>query len=496
MYLNKRPVLAERLDFGEGLCIPCCVCYNLYQHFGRLFVCRPQAYFHNEDGQNCKSDFQRYRTISNKFHEQADRGDSMGAQRYEFAIVGAGASGLMAAGETVQAGSTIVLEAKQKPGKKLLATGNGRCNLGNRGVSPTHYHGDVERASRVLERFSPEKLEQFWRKNGLLCRELDEGRLYPYGMQAVSVLECLLRRVVERGGEVRCDFPVEEIRREQGFLTLSGPCGRVRARRVILACGGMASPSLGGGELGYRLAKSLGHQITPLFPSLVQLTAPSARVKPLKGARSLAEISLWTGSHGVASAKGEVQFTGEGLSGICVFEVSRAYGELSEKERKTAELSICLMPEYGPGDLYAFLRTAASSPLLPAQELLDGLLNRLVAREVLKSAVRRLPAYAREYKPAELSAIATRVRDFRFPVTGTAGWQAAQVTAGGVPLSEVDISTLESRLCSGVYLTGELLNLDGDCGGYNLHWAWATGLLAGRSAGMAANPGTRWDFRL
>ena len=114
----------------------------------------------------------------------------MGAQRYEFAIVGAGASGLMAAGETVQAGSTIVLEAKQKPGKKLLATGNGRCNLGNRGVSPTHYHGDVERASRVLERFSPEKLEQFWRKNGLLCRELDEGRLYPYGMQAASVLAC------------------------------------------------------------------------------------------------------------------------------------------------------------------------------------------------------------------------------------------------------------------------------------------------------------------
>ena len=245
----------------------------------------------------------------------------------------------MAAGETVQAGSTIVLEAKQKPGKKLLATGNGRCNLGNRGVSPAHYHGDVERASRVLERFSPEKLEQFWRKNGLLCRELDEGRLYPYGMQAASVLECLLRRVVERGGEVRCDFPVEEIRREQGFLTLSGPSGKVRARRVILACGGMASPSLGGGELGYRLAKSLGHQVTPLFPSLVQLTAPPARVKPLKGARSLAEISLWTGSHGVASAKGEVQFTGEGLSGICVFEVSRSYGELSEKERKTAELS-------------------------------------------------------------------------------------------------------------------------------------------------------------
>ena len=121
------------------------------------------------------------------------------------------------------------------------------------------------------------------------------------------------------------------------------------------------------------------------------------------------------------------------------------------------------MPEYGPGDLYAFLRTAASSPLLPAQELLDGLLNRLVAREVLKSAVRRLPAYAREYKPAELSAIAARVRDFRFPVTGTAGWQAGAGDSGRRPLSEVDISTLESRLCSGVYLTGELLNLDGDC---------------------------------
>ena len=166
----------------------------------------------------------------------------MGERCFEFAIVGAGASGLAAAGETVQAGSTIVLEAGKKPGRKLLATGNGRCNLGNRRISPERYHGDVPRAARVLERFPAEKLEQFWRKNGLLCRELDEGRLYPYGLQASTVLECLLRRVVQRGGELRCEFPVEEIRREQGFLTLSGPAGQVRARRVILACGGFAIP--------------------------------------------------------------------------------------------------------------------------------------------------------------------------------------------------------------------------------------------------------------
>lgn len=420
----------------------------------------------------------------------------MGERCFEFAIVGAGASGLAAAGETVQAGSTIVLEAGKKPGRKLLATGNGRCNLGNRRISPERYHGDVPRAARVLERFPAEKLEQFWRKNGLLCRELDEGRLYPYGLQASTVLECLLRRVVQRGGVLRCEFPVEEIRREQGFLTLSGPAGQVRARRVILACGGMASPSLGGSDAGYRLASALGHHVVPIFPSLVPLTAPAARARPLKGARSLAEISLWAGTHGVASSRGEVQFTGEGLSGICVFEVSRAYGELSAEEKRAAELSVCLMPEYGPGDIYAFLRTAAASLLLPAQELLDGMMNRLVAREVLRSAVRDLPPLAKQLRPAQLSAIAARVRDFRFPITGTAGWGTAQVTAGGVPLSEVDVSTLESRRCPGVYLTGELLNVDGDCGGFNLHWAWATGLLAGRSAGTAANPSVRWDHRL
>ena len=174
----------------------------------------------------------------------------METHQVEFAVVGAGASGLMAAGETAQAGSTLVLEAKQRPGKKLLATGNGRCNLGNSGASPAHYHGDVARAARVLERFPPEKLEQFWRRNGMLCRELEEGRLYPYGMQAASVLGCLLRRVQRRGGEILCDFPVEEIRREKGFLALSGPAGKVRARRVILACGGMAAPALGGGIEG------------------------------------------------------------------------------------------------------------------------------------------------------------------------------------------------------------------------------------------------------
>lgn len=420
----------------------------------------------------------------------------MQERRYEFAIVGAGASGLAAAGETVQAGSTIVLEAGKKPGRKLLATGNGRCNLGNRFVSPERYHGDVQRAARVLERFPTEKLEQFWRKNGLLCRELTEGRLYPYGLQASSVLECLLRRVVQRGGELRCEFPVEEIRREQGFLTLSGPAGQVRARRVILACGGMASPSLGGSGAGYRLASSLGHSVTELFPSLVPLTSVPARTRPLKGARSLAEISLWAGNRGVASSRGEVQFTGEGLSGICVFEISRAYGELSAEDKRTAKLSVCLMPEYGPGDICAFLRTAAASPLLPAQELLDGMLNRLVAREVLREAVKELPAFAKQLRAEQLRAVAARVRDLRFPITGTAGWGTAQVTAGGVPLKEVDVSTLESRRCPGVYLTGELLNVDGDCGGFNLHWAWASGLLAGRSAGMAANPSASWDHRL
>lgn len=420
----------------------------------------------------------------------------METHQVEFAVVGAGASGLMAAGETAQAGPTLVLEAKQRPGKKLLATGNGRCNLGNSGASPARYHGDVARAARVLERFPPEKLEQFWRRNGMLCRELDEGRLYPYGMQASSVLECLLRRVQRRGGEILCDFPVEEIRREKGFFALSGPAGKVRARRVILACGGMAAPALGGNPSGYRLASALGHSCTPLFPSLVPLSTLPERARPLKGARSLAEVSLWAGSRGVASSRGEVQFTGDSLSGICVFELSRAYGELTDAQKREAELSVCLMPEHGPGDIFSFLRTAASSPLLPAQELLDGMLNRLVAREVLRAAVRRLPQEASELRPPQLSAIAACVRDFRFPVTGTAGWAHAQVTAGGVPLSEVDVSTMESRLCPGVYLTGELLNVDGDCGGYNLHWAWATGLLAGRSAGKAADPAVHWDVRL
>lgn len=410
----------------------------------------------------------------------------MREQLFEFAVVGAGASGLMAAGETVQAGSTLVLEAKQKPGKKLLATGNGRCNLGNRFVSPARYHGDADRAASVLERFPPEKLEAFWRQNGLLCRELEEGRLYPYGLQASSVLECLLRRVEGFGGEVRCSFPVEEIRREgEGFL-LSGPEGQVRARRVILACGGMASPPLGGGPLGYQLAKGLGHTVTPLFPVLAPLAVPPARVKAMKGARSGAEVSLWAGGRGLASARGEVQFTESGLSGICVFEVSRAYGALSETEKKTVELSLCLMPEYGPGEIYNLLRTAAASPVLPAQELLDGFLNRLVGRELLRRAVGELPALARQLKRPQLSAIAAKIRDFRFPVTGTGGWQSAQATAGGVPLSQVNVSTMESRSCPGVYLTGELLNVDGDCGGFNLHWAWATGLLAGRSAASAA----------
>lgn len=414
----------------------------------------------------------------------SEKGEAMGM--YDIAIVGGGASGLAAAaaacGQAQRAEKHLkiaVLEKNARVGKKLLMTGNGRCNLENLRAAPEHYHGDTAAAAAVLKRFPPEKILKAFRAHGLLCREMGEGRVYPYSLQASSVLNILRRTIDAAGAETIGGFSVRGIENIPGGFAVVSEKDRLSARKVIVAAGGKACPQSGSEGDGYGLLRTFCHSVVPLSPALVQLRTDTKRVRPLKGVRCMAVASLLENGQEKKTVRGEVQFTENSLSGICIFELSRFLAG------KTAEVSLDLAPEYTAASLEAFFHAQARQfGELPAAQLTEGLLNKALGTEVIKAALNGASAPAGTLSETDFRSLASTVKHFRFPVQGKAPWQNAQVTAGGIPLTEVDES-LQSRFCKGIYLCGELLNLDGECGGYNLHWAWASGITAGMAAASA-----------
>ena len=405
---------------------------------------------------------------------------------YDIAVVGGGASGLAAALTAAERAKgtgaplkIVVLEKNPRVGKKLLMTGNGRCNLTNLHAEPERYHGDAQAASEILRRFPPERVVGMFREHGLLCRALEAGCVYPYSLQASSVLNMLRYGLEAAGVETLCDFPVRRVENIPGGFAAVSDEKAVKARKLIIAAGGRACPQSGSEGDAYELLKPFRHTVTRLSPALVQVRTDVKRVRPLKGVRCMASASLVVGGDRVATTRGEVQFTENSLSGICIFELSRNVGDCGEK---TPEIVLDLAPEYKAEELAALLGAQARvCGEMPASVATEGILNKALGVEVTKAALSGASAPAGSLTAGDIRRIAETMKRFRFPVQGTLSWQNAQVTAGGVPLAEVDAG-LQSRFCKGIYLCGELLNVDGDCGGFNLQWAWASGIAAGLSA--------------
>lgn len=415
----------------------------------------------------------------------------------EIAVVGGGASGLMAALTAAEEfrrrhvpARVLVLEGAQKPGKKLLATGNGRCNLTNRKSEPFRFHGDTKAAATVLGNCSSQTVVRRFQSLGLLCREEDEGRVYPNSGQAASVLSLLMEQLESLGGEVACDWYTTEIIREKSGFRLRARNGEeVLAQRVILAASGKAAPQLGSDGSGYALAQSLGHSCTPCFPALVPVICKEdKRCKSLKGARCRGTVALLGDGKVLGQETGEIQFTEYGLSGICVFQLSRMASEWSHfrtvKGKPVSELifSLDLLPEQSQPELLAMLHRRQR--LLPKSEISDclaGMLHLAMGRQIVRECLSRNGSLE-TLSPKEMETLLQTVKEYRFIVKTVQDWSRAQVTAGGVPLKELSGETLESLCCPGLYLCGELLNIDGDCGGYNLQWAWASGMTAGKAA--------------
>ena len=393
-------------------------------------------------------------------------------------IIGGGASGLMAAITAARNGRQVtLLERQARVGRKLLATGNGRCNLTNQNMGLPYYHGQAPDFARpALEALDLDATLDFFHSLGLLTTAEDNGRVYPYSDQAGSVLDVLRFAADAAGVMTRAGFEVTGLKKtKRGFTVLSAE-EILPADRVIVCCGGMAGGKLGGTRSGYELLQSLGHSVTKLYPALVQIKTDNTFVKALKGVRANADLRLCRNRDAVAASRGEVQFTDFGVSGPAVFELSRA----AATEKGPLTLHIDLLPQLSTPEIEELLRRRLSSmPELTTENLLAGVLHNRLGRTVLRYAGYGLTDPVASLSPADLWKIAGAAKDFALPVVSVLGFDGAQVTAGGIRTAEFDPKTLQSRLVPGLYAAGEVLDIDGDCGGYNLQWAWSSGYLAG-----------------
>lgn len=396
-------------------------------------------------------------------------------------IIGAGASGMAAAIAASQRENTQVLlfERQARVGRKLQATGNGRCNLSNYRPFDHAYHGEnPEFANRALQIFDVAETMYWFAQLGLYMVREESGRVYPYSDQANSVVDVLRFALNRENITLLTGFEVTRVRKTDAGFQIEGNGEIYTCDKLIVACGGLAGTKLGGSMSGYQLLRSFGHKITKLRPALVQIKSNWSGCAALKGVRANCHAVIYHDGELYSESKGELQFTEYGLSGPVIFEISRDVCQT----RGEWICKLDLLPELDSQQVFNHLKQRCKTDLL-TDELFTGVLHNRLGRVVTQSAGIRNGIKIADLRDDELMQAVNTAKALEISVTETLGMEHAQVTAGGACTAEFDPSTMESKLVPGLYACGEVLDIDGDCGGYNLQWAWSSGLLAGNCAG-------------
>lgn len=402
------------------------------------------------------------------------------------AVIGGGASGMMAAVTAASEGARVILlEHKDRIGKKILSTGNGRCNFTNIHQEPICYHSeDPLFPWEVVERFNAQAVISFFFQLGVYSKNRN-GYIYPNSDQASAVLDAFRMELDRLKVEIRTGVECREIRPgKKGFTVLTDQ-GPVRADRVILCAGSKAAPTTGSDGSGYDLAKMLGHRILPVLPALTALKCEEKFFKSIAGVRANGSVSIWSGGECIAKDTGEIQLTDYGISGIPVFQVSR-YASKLLYEKKETDAVLDFMPDFTKEQTNAFLRARAKTrPDKSAEMFLIGLFHKKLCDLWIRLSEIPRQRKAGELTEDEIARLTSLIKEFRVRVRETNRYDKAQVCCGGVDTREVNPETLESVYVPGVYFAGEILDVDGMCGGYNLTFAWASGYVAGKAASGA-----------
>lgn len=403
-------------------------------------------------------------------------------------VVGGGAAGMMAAISAGRLGVGVtILERNPRVGKKILATGNGRCNFTNVNADITCYRGkNPQFALPALAKFTADDTIRFFERLGIGHKVEELGKVFPMSGQASSVLDVLLYELNELGINIVCDAFVKDITKKDDEFILELENGKLyRGDRVVLAAGGKAMPASGSDGRGYDLAQKLGHTITDIFPALVQLMLEGSFFKSIDGVKFVGTAEIMHNNKSLTKDRGDILFTNYGVSGPPILQISRRAGELLKAGRE-AYLKITIMDMMPKEELGMLIKKRfQTAPRKPVDFSLVGLINKRLIPVVLMEA--GIPDKRRPV--ADLSAneqerIIGILTDWRLKIRGTKSWPSAQVTAGGVDTTGIDRKTMESKSVKGLFFAGEIMDIDGQCGGFNLQWAWSSGFIAGQSAAL------------
>lgn len=401
-------------------------------------------------------------------------------------VVGGGASGMMAAIAAASKGGRVtLLEHKERVGKKLLSTGNGRCNFTNTHQEPIFYHShNALFPWGIIEKFHVQDTISFFLTLGIYSKNRN-GYLYPASDQASSVLDVLRTELDRLNVEIQTGVHCTQISpQKSGFLVHAkreGISCDLHADKVILCTGSKAAPVTGSDGSGYNLAEQLGHRILPVLPALVQLRCEGKFFKSISGVRVNGGVSIYANEECIVRDSGEIQITEYGISGIPVFQVSRYASQMLYRKKKV-EAELDFMPDFTQEQLRAFLDSRIRMrPEKSMDQFLIGMFHKKLAQLWIKMSSIPREKKAEQLTVEERMKLVRLIKCFRVTVTGTNSFEQAQVCCGGVDTDQVDSETLESKLVPGLYFAGEILDVDGICGGYNLQWAWASGHVAGIS---------------
>ncbi|EEY35944.1 NAD(P)/FAD-dependent oxidoreductase [Pseudoleptotrichia goodfellowii] len=401
----------------------------------------------------------------------------------EVAIIGGGAAGFVAAITAAKSGKKVViLERKERVLKKVLVTGNGRCNMTNVKADITHYFGkNIDSIENILDSFTPKDTMEFFNELGIICNEEERGKVYPLSGQAASIVDALRFEAEKLGIVTETEFYVRKVEKDGfKFKIYSEDKRKIEANRVILATGGQSYHELGSNGSGYEIAKELGHSITKLSPSIVQLKTEKYQVKGLQGIKLDTAVTAYGDNEKICTYNGELLFTDYGISGNVIFNISFVMPLY-----KNVEFEIDFMKKFDYNELYDILKKRKKIlGHLTMEQYFNGMINKKLGQFLAKmSGIEKLSKPVNTLSDDKIRNLCDVLKKYRINVLETTGFKNAQVTAGGVPLDEVNTETLESKKVKGLYFAGEVLDVYGECGGYNLQWAWASGHRAGESAG-------------